>query len=291
MKTLWCPRERAPRASPRGRGRDRGRRAAVLGGLAAVGIASATGWLGSAETVVLESANGGAGGTPAANDSVPAPLTGARFDPATVYRQRSPGVVTIYSLFPGHGDRRRRRAEPGIGIRRLARGLRPHELACDHDRRRGAGRARRSRSSSSSATAIASQAKIVGWDLFNDTGLIKVDPADHRLAPVPLGDSSAVVVGEPVAAIGSPFGQSTSLAVGVVSATERSVQSLTSAYNLVDAIQTDAPINRGNSGGPLFNARGEVIGINAQIRSDSRAMPRESASPCRSTRRAARWSS
>ena len=61
-----------------------------------------TGWLGSAETVVLESANGGAGGTPAANDSVPAPLTGARFDPATVYRQRSPGVVTIYSLFPGH---------------------------------------------------------------------------------------------------------------------------------------------------------------------------------------------
>ena len=86
---------------------------------------------------------------------------------------------------------------------------------------------------------------------------------------MPLGDSAAVVVGEPVAAIGSPFGQSTSLAVGVVSATERSVESLTSAYNLVDAIQTDAPINRGNSGGPLFNSLGEVIGINAQIRSDS----------------------
>jgi 2-alkenal reductase len=72
-----------------------------------------------------------------------------------------------------------------------------------------------------------------------------------------------------VAAIGSPFGQMSSLAVGVVSATERSIGSLTSRYNLVDAIQTDAPINRGNSGGPMFNARGLVIGINAQIRTES----------------------
>ncbi len=72
-----------------------------------------------------------------------------------------------------------------------------------------------------------------------------------------------------MAAIGSPFGQASSLAVGVVSAIGRSVSSLTSVYNVVDAIQTDAPINRGNSGGPLFNARGEVIGINAQIRSES----------------------
>jgi S1-C subfamily serine protease len=86
---------------------------------------------------------------------------------------------------------------------------------------------------------------------------------------VPLGDSADVVVGEPVAAIGSPFGQAGSLAVGVVSATQRSVESLTSGYSVIDAIQIDAPINRGNSGGPLFNARGEVIGINAQIRSES----------------------
>jgi 2-alkenal reductase len=110
---------------------------------------------------------------------------------------------------------------------------------------------------------------IVGWDLFNDTGLVKVDPKDHAVAPVPLGDSSRVVVGEPVAAIGSPFGQESSLAVGVVSATERSIDSLTSAYDVSDAIQIDAPINHGNSGGPLLDARGRVIGINAQIRSDS----------------------
>ena len=110
---------------------------------------------------------------------------------------------------------------------------------------------------------------IVGWDLFNDTGLVKVDPSDHAVSPVPLGDSSRVVVGEPVAAIGSPFGQESSLAVGVVSATERSIESLTSVYDVSGAIQVDAPINHGNSGGPLLDARGRVIGINAQIRSDS----------------------
>ena len=86
---------------------------------------------------------------------------------------------------------------------------------------------------------------------------------------MPLGNSAEVAVGEPVAAIGSPFGNENSLTVGVVSATQRSIGSLTSQYNLVDAIQVDAPINHGNSGGPLFDAQGRVIGINAQIRSDT----------------------
>jgi S1-C subfamily serine protease len=99
--------------------------------------------------------------------------------------------------------------------------------------------------------------------------VVEVDPGSHAVSPVPLGDSDDVVVGEPVAAIGSPFGNESSLAVGVVSATERSIASLTSIYNVVGAIQTDAPINRGNSGGPLFDAHGRVIGINAQIRSSS----------------------
>jgi S1-C subfamily serine protease len=112
-------------------------------------------------------------------------------------------------------------------------------------------------------------ARVVGFDLFDDVGVLRVDPKEHRLVPLALGDSAAVVVGQPVAAIGSPFGAENSLAVGVVSATQRSISALTSDYRLVDAIQTDAPINRGNSGGPLLDARGRVIGINAQIRSSS----------------------
>ena len=136
----------------------------------------------------------------------------------------------------------------------------------------GSGRTRRPRRRapcSSSSGRRPRAPRIVGWDIYDDVGLLKVDPEGSRPRPVPLGDSSRVVVGEPVAAIGSPFGHMSSLAVGVVSATERSIDSLTSTYDLVDAIQTDAPINRGNSGGPMFDSRGRVIGINAQIRSES----------------------
>lgn len=111
-------------------------------------------------------------------------------------------------------------------------------------------------------------ARVVGWDVFDDVGVLRVTPGAHELDPVPLGDSSGVHVGEPVAAIGSPFGNESSLAVGVVSA-RRSIDALTSQYSILDAIQTDTPINHGNSGGPLFDAAGRVVGINAQIRSDS----------------------
>jgi S1-C subfamily serine protease len=117
------------------------------------------------------------------------------------------------------------------------------------------------------------EASVVGWDLYDDVGLIRVNPKDHALTPVPLGQSASVVVGQPVAAIGSPLGNEiglNSLGVGVVSAIHRSIDALTvSTYKVVDAIQTDAPITHGNSGGPLFDARGRVIGINAQIRSTS----------------------
>ena len=111
-------------------------------------------------------------------------------------------------------------------------------------------------------------ARIVGYDPNADVALLKLDPAGLRLRPLKLGTARDLRVGSPVAAIGSPFGEPQSLSIGVVSATDRTIQSLT-GFDVAGAIQTDAAINRGNSGGPLVNAAGEVLGINSQIQTSS----------------------
>ncbi len=104
----------------------------------------------------------------------------------------------------------------------------------------------------------------INLDQRNDVALIKIDPKGRKLTALPLGDSSALQVGQHVLAIGNPFGFQSTLTTGVVSALGRTVQ--TSQTTFIDeAIQTDAAINRGNSGGPLINSRGEVIGINSAI--------------------------
>ena len=107
-------------------------------------------------------------------------------------------------------------------------------------------------------------AKVIGADQRNDVALVKIDPKGKSLAFLNLGDSSALQVGQKVLAIGNPFGFQSTLTTGVVSALGRTVQ--TSQTTFIDeAIQTDAAINRGNSGGPLINSHGEVIGINSAI--------------------------
>ena len=107
-------------------------------------------------------------------------------------------------------------------------------------------------------------AKFIGADQRNDVALIKIDPKGKKLVFLPLGDSSALQVGQKVLAIGNPFGFQSTLTTGIVSALGRTVQ--TSQTTFIDeAIQTDAAINRGNSGGPLINSHGEVIGINSAI--------------------------
>jgi S1-C subfamily serine protease len=95
---------------------------------------------------------------------------------------------------------------------------------------------------------------------------VKVDHKGLELVPLTLGRTADVKVGEAVAAIGSPFGEQGSLSIGVVSAKNRTIEALTD-FSISDAIQTDAAVNRGNSGGPLLDAEGRVIGINSQIRS------------------------
>jgi len=107
-------------------------------------------------------------------------------------------------------------------------------------------------------------AKFIGADQRNDVALLKIEPKGKPLVTLPLGDSAALQVGQKVLAIGNPFGFQSTLTTGVVSALGRTVQ--TSQTTFIDeAIQTDAAINRGNSGGPLINTHGEVIGINSAI--------------------------
>ena len=112
------------------------------------------------------------------------------------------------------------------------------------------------------------EAEVRGYDPEADVALLKVDPEGLTLRPLPLGESAQVKVGQPVAAIGSPFNERQSLSIGVVSAVDRSIAGLT-AFQISGAIQTDAAINPGNSGGPLVDAGGKVIGINQQIKSSS----------------------
>lgn len=112
--------------------------------------------------------------------------------------------------------------------------------------------------------------KLVGADERNDVALVKIDAKGKRTASLPLGDSTSLQVGQKVLAIGNPFGFQSTLTTGVVSALGRTVQ--TSQTTFIDeAIQTDAAINQGNSGGPLINTHGEVIGINSAIYTPSGA--------------------
>ncbi len=110
-------------------------------------------------------------------------------------------------------------------------------------------------------------AQLVGKDHFTDLAVIKVDSPQSLLKPLVVGDSSKLRVGEPIAAIGNPFGLSGSMTSGIVSQLGRLLPAEDSGFSIPNVIQTDAAINPGNSGGPLLNMKGEVIGINTAIQS------------------------
>jgi S1-C subfamily serine protease len=112
------------------------------------------------------------------------------------------------------------------------------------------------------------KATVVGSDASTDMAVIKVDAPASLLTPISLGDSSKVEVGDGVVAIGSPFGLDQTVTSGIVSALHRQMTA-PNKFTINDSIQTDAAINHGNSGGPLLNLRGQVIGVNAQIESSS----------------------
>ena len=242
---------------------------AALGAGAALGIGRASGVFGGSTTVVVrERAPGSAAASTATRAvTVAAPLVGSGgFAPARIFAERSPGVVTVFTFSAGQGAQ-------GSGFVVSADGTiltNAHVITNAGDTSAGAAVKPAAQVYVEFPDHDRIRATIVGWDVFDDIGVIRVAPSAHTLVPLPLGRSADVVVGEPVAAIGSPLGNEDSLAVGVVSAVGRSIAALTAPnFHLIDAIQLDAPIAHGSSGGPLLDAAGRVIGINAQIRSDA----------------------
>jgi len=188
------------------------------------------------------------------------------FDPGQIYERLAPGVVTIISIFGGGTALLEDGGEGGQGSGFVLDdqgyvATNAHVVTTE-----GGGRAEQVFVEFSDGNRV--PAEIVGADPNADVALLKVDPDELSLTPLELGASESIRVGEPVAAIGSPFGERQSLTIGVVSAIDRNIQSLT-RFSIGNAIQTDAAINPGNSGGPLLDGRGRVIGINAQIKSQS----------------------
>jgi S1-C subfamily serine protease len=200
---------------------------------------------------------------------------GAAFDPRSIYEREAPGVVTVISVFGGSGGiddvlgRGGGDGGSGLGSGFVLNGT--GEIVTNaHVVTDGAGAARKQADEVYVSFADGNRvpADVRGYDPNADVALLKIDPAGLKLNPLPLGDSDKVQVGTPVAAMGSPFGEEQSLSVGVVSAVDRNVSSLTK-FDISNAIQTDAAINPGNSGGPLVDAAGRVIGLNQQIQTQS----------------------
>jgi S1-C subfamily serine protease len=184
------------------------------------------------------------------------------FDAAKVYREASPGVVTIRSIFAGGGG-----AAEGSGFVLNKDGEIVTNAHVVTDESSGQ-RLEAKEVFVEFPDRNVLDAEILGFDPFADVALIRVKPDGFTLHPLELGDDANLQVGQPVAAIGSPFGEQQSLSSGIVSATDRSVKSLTQ-FQIEGAIQTDASINPGNSGGPLLDAGARVIGINQQIETGS----------------------
>ncbi|MDQ3724903.1 MAG: trypsin-like peptidase domain-containing protein [Actinomycetota bacterium] len=212
-----------------------------------------------------DSGTGAAGGSGVSAEPEPQVIVETAspgFDASSVYTEAAPGVVTIRSVFDAG-------AAEGSGFVLNEEGeiVTNAHVVTDES---GDDRERAEQVYVEFPDHNVVPAEIVGFDPFVDVALLRIEPGDLDLHPLELGDDRKLHVGQPVAAIGSPFGEQQSLSVGVVSATDRAVRSLTD-FEIAGAIQTDASINPGNSGGPLLDAAARVIGINQQIETSSGA--------------------
>jgi len=171
-----------------------------------------------------------------------------------VYKRDAAGVVSIKATSAGGGD-------SGTGIVLNDEGL---ILTNNHVIAEGTSIT----VSPGKSSNVNRTASVVGADPNSDLALIKVDPSGLGLTPLKLVSSSSVEVGDSVYALGNPYGLTETLTKGIVSALQREISAPDGA-TIKNVIQTDAPLNPGNSGGPLLNAEGEVIGVNSQIASDA----------------------
>jgi S1-C subfamily serine protease len=241
--------------------------ATLLAALAAALIAAGCG--GGGDTTITESSSA------AGADQVVVAAGNGSFNPAQIYKDVSPGVVTIISVFDSSGNtilgQSGSSAGQGSGFVVDKDGdivTNAHVVTSGGHLNGGGTPQEAKQVFVEFGDRNRVPAEIVGFDADADVALIKVDPDGLDLQPVALSDRSDFAVGEPVAAIGSPFGETQSLSIGVISATNRTVEGLTN-FGIDNAIQTDASINPGNSGGPLLDSKGEVIGINEQIASSN----------------------
>ena len=233
--------------------------AALLGGGVALGGAAALGKLGEKTTVIREQA--------APSSSAPAAFssTGPRESINAIYRASAPGVVHIETT-----TRVQQPPDPFFGNpfgttqtqRALGSGFvidRAGHIVTNYHVVRGANTIQVSFSNNERF-----KARLVGVDPSTDIAVLKVDVKARALKPLTLGDSDTVRVGDQVIAIGNPFGLDRSVTAGIVSAVQRRI-SAPNNLSISHVIQTDAALNHGNSGGPLLDAQGDVIGVNAQI--------------------------
>jgi S1-C subfamily serine protease len=184
-------------------------------------------------------------------------------DVSAIYRRSGPGVVQITSTSSGRsgvdvfGNPVQGQAQQALGSGFVVD--KDGHIVTNYHVVQGASRVEVSFSNQDTVKAT-----IVGTDPSTDLAVLKVDAPARALTPLTLADSDAVQVGDPVVAIGNPFGLDRTVTAGIVSALQREVRSPNN-YTIDHVIQTDAPINSGNSGGPLIDAQGRVIGVNSQI--------------------------
>ena len=227
--------------------------AALLGGGAAVAIGAAYGDEGGGSTVV----------TTVEARAETAPASFAQADEAKslqeIYATAGPGVVQVLSTSvvsqdPFFGGQEARAQGSGFVIDKAGHIVTNYHVVED---------ANEVRVNFSREEGVA--AEVVGVDPSTDIAVLEIDAQARALTPIPLGNSDAVRVGDSVVAIGNPFGLDRTVTAGIVSALQRDIPA-PNGYTITKAIQTDASINSGNSGGPLLNSLGEVIGVNSQIR-------------------------